>query len=267
MLIPAIFAYSIFHMYKEPTQQFILADTGKRILAFFIDHISLTGLMVLLAFALLGDKFGSMQPNKFMVGMSIVFIPGFFIYFAKDSFGGMSFGKRMLGIMVRSANDKNEIPSFGRLFLRNLTIILWPVECLVLLADSNKQRLGDKLASTVVVQNPDKLPRRTRGIILLVAAVVSFACFSFCVGYIMKQSDAYKLAVKEITVNKDIIAETGGVRGFGMMPGGNVSTTNNSGVAYLQITVIGNKKDIKVEADLIKNQGSDWQLVNLRKLE
>jgi hypothetical protein len=52
-----------------------------------------------------------------------------------------------------------------------------------------------------------------------------------------------------------------------MMPGGNVSTTNNTGEAHLQITVIGNKKDIKVVADLTKNQGSDWQLVNLRKLD
>jgi uncharacterized RDD family membrane protein YckC len=255
-------------MNQESTQQFALAGTGKRILAFLIDHFALTGLIVITAFLLVGNKFSQdTPPNELFTSMLLVLIPGFLIYFSKDSFGGMSLGKRIAGIMIRSEKDRNEIPSFGRLFLRNLPIMLWPVEFLVLCADSKEQRLGDKLAATVVVQNPNRLPRRTRAIILVAVAIVFFTSFTFCAGYLIKQTDAYKLAIKEIAADKDIIAETGGVRGYGMIPGGSASTTNDAGEAQLQIKVIGNNKDIVVHAYLKKEKGSDWQLIELHREE
>ena len=57
-----------------------------------------------------------------------------------------------MGIMVRDENNQNEIPSIGRLFLRNLFIIIWPVEDIVLATSDQKKRPGDNVAKTVVVK-------------------------------------------------------------------------------------------------------------------
>ncbi len=81
----------------------------------------------------------------------------------------------------------------------------------------------------------------------------------------MKSSDAYKVSVREIGMNKDILIETGGVKGFGMIPSGNINVTNGQGQAQLNITVVGEKKDLDVQVYLEKEPQGEWKLINLEK--
>ena len=83
-------------------------------------------------------------------------IPGFFLYFLKDAIKGISIGKWIMGIMVRDAVNVDNIPSIGRLFLRNLLVIIWPIEFFILATNDEKKRLGDKIAKTTVVKNPTR---------------------------------------------------------------------------------------------------------------
>jgi uncharacterized RDD family membrane protein YckC len=130
---------------------FLKSSRKRRIAAFIIDHFVMTFLMVSIVFILLGPNFmDENNPSKMMKTMLFVMIPGFILYFAKDILKGISVGKWIMGIMVRDENDQNEIPSFGRLFLRNLFIIIWPIEFIVLATNEQKKRLGDKVAKTVV---------------------------------------------------------------------------------------------------------------------
>ena len=69
------------------------------------------------------------------------------IYFFKDIINGQSIGKRIMRIRVVDLNGKK--PSLFKLVIRNITIFIWPVEALLVLLD--KQRLGDRLAKTKVV--------------------------------------------------------------------------------------------------------------------
>ena len=67
-----------------------------------------------------------------------------------------------MGIMVRDEKNRNDIPTFGRLLLRNVFIIIWPIEFIVLALSDNKKRIGDIVAKTLVLKNPnkpEKLPR------------------------------------------------------------------------------------------------------------
>ena len=50
-------------------------------------------------------------------------------------------------IKVVDLNDNK--PSLLNLIIRNITIIIWPVEALLVLLD--KERLGDRLAKTKVI--------------------------------------------------------------------------------------------------------------------
>src|SRR5688500_12026841 len=95
-----------------------------------------------------GNTIGRMTSTMFAV-----MLPGFLLYFAKDSIQGISIGKWIMGIMVRDQMNPNEIPSFGRLLIRNLFIIIWPVEFIVLAANPDKKRLGDTVVKTIVVKN------------------------------------------------------------------------------------------------------------------
>jgi len=111
----------------------VLSSRKRRIAAFIIDHFAITGLMVSVTFLTLGPDFMNQNNmNDFEAKLPMVLIPGFLLYFGKDSFQGVSPGKWTMGIVVRNQDNREEIPSFGRLFLRNLFIIIWPVEFLVL---------------------------------------------------------------------------------------------------------------------------------------
>ena len=245
---------------------FLKSSRKRRIAAFIIDHFVMTFLIVSSVFIALGPNFmDENNASKMMMTMLLVLIPGFILYFAKDSLKGISVGKWIMGIMVRDENDQNEIPSFGRLFSRNLFIIIWPVEFIVLATNDQKRRLGDKVAKTIVVKNPNK-PTKLPRILTLIGVGVTFFVFVFLfAGSAMKNSDAYKVATKEIEQNKDIIAESGGIKGYGMIPTGNVSTSNGQGQAQLEIKVLGNTKDLNVSVYLEKEPNGQWKLIEMQK--
>ena len=95
--------------------------------------------MVSLVFIALGPNFmDENNMSKMTITMLAAMLPGLLLYFAKESINGISAGKWIMGIMVRDENKQNEIPSFGRLLLRNLFFIVWPVEFIVLAANDQK---------------------------------------------------------------------------------------------------------------------------------
>jgi uncharacterized RDD family membrane protein YckC len=68
----------------------------------------------------------------------------------KDLFGGRSMGKRFFGLAVRDANDLNNTPTKSRLVIKNITLIVWPLEFIYYLI--NNKRIGDLIAKTQVIR-------------------------------------------------------------------------------------------------------------------
>ncbi len=253
-------------MNEELIEKFDLSSRKRRIVAFLIDHFVMSFLMVFVAFLLLGPNFmNENNEDRMITIMLIVMIPGFLIYFAKDTIKGISVGKWTLGIMVRDEKEQNEVPSLGKLFARNLFIILWPIEFIVLAVSKSKKRLGDKIFKTVVLKNPDKPKRLTRIFALIGIGVVIISFTYLFAGIAMKNSDAYKIALLEIEQDHEILTETGGIIGYGMFPKGNVNINNGFGQAQLGIKVLGNDKDVKVRVYLIKEPNEEWKLIELNK--
>lgn len=116
----------------------------KRIVAFLIDHI-----IICVAFAMLGmvEVFVKTDFELFWKLYYIFLLAFMFIYFFKDVINGQSIGKRIMKIKVVDLNGNKA--SLFNLIIRNITILIWPVEALLLLLD--KDRLGDILAKTKVV--------------------------------------------------------------------------------------------------------------------
>ena len=67
----------------------------------------------------------------------------------KDIKNGQSKGKKIMRIAVRDLSNPKQIPVKAKLILRNITLILWPIEIILLLL--LKRRIGDIISSTCVV--------------------------------------------------------------------------------------------------------------------
>lgn len=229
-----------------------------------IDHFIMSFLIVSITFLSMGSGFlDENNVSKMAIKMTVTMLIGLFLYISKDSVKGISPGKWIMSIMIRDENNMDNVPSFGRLFIRNLYILIWPVEFIILASSNKKKRLGDNTAKTVVVCNPNKsalLPR----ILALVGVGMIFFIFTFLfIGSAMKNSDAYKEAIHNIEQNEEIITETGGIKGFGMMPTGGISSAGGSGEAQLRIKVLGNEKDLTVFVYLTKEPNGKWEVVEM----
>jgi uncharacterized RDD family membrane protein YckC len=242
------------------------ASRKRRIAAYFIDHFVFTFLIVAIAFLAMGpNAFDSGDVSSMPFILISVLIPGFLLYFAKDFINGISPGRWVAGIMVRSSLDWNQVPSRSQLFVRNLFMIIYPVEAIVMISNPDKLRLGDKSQKTVVLRNPNESDLWKR---LCAVAAIGILFFSFIflfVGNALKSSEAYKIAVSEIESDSEIIERTGGIVGYGLMPAGQMSTNSTGGSASLVITVKGEKEDVKVEAILEKDFKGEWTLIELNK--
>lgn len=135
---------------------------GLRLASMLVDHFAMTFVMMFIVmpgFAIsMFDAFNlDHDPSSFgFEGMSFLFAFGFSAYFNKDIFNGRSPAKRILKMQVidnKTGHAANPI----KCLVRNLTIVLWPLEVIFVLFDP-KRRLGDKIAGTRIdyVENPEK---------------------------------------------------------------------------------------------------------------
>jgi uncharacterized RDD family membrane protein YckC len=71
------------------------------------------------------------------------------LFLIKDIVNGQSLGKRLLKLQIVNYSTRN-VASPIECVLRNLTLLLWPLEALFIII-SPSRRLGDKLVGTQVV--------------------------------------------------------------------------------------------------------------------
>jgi uncharacterized RDD family membrane protein YckC len=75
----------------------------------------------------------------------------FFLYlFFEDALGGQSIGKRVMRIAVVGSASRRPCNLFQSL-IRNLSIVVFSVFDILMIAGNKKLRLGDRIAGTVVV--------------------------------------------------------------------------------------------------------------------
>ncbi|MFD1739760.1 RDD family protein [Bacillus salitolerans] len=234
-----------------------LASRKSRILAYLIDHFVLSLFLVIPFTILMANED---IESDFLFALFPIWMIIFFIFYClKDSFKGISLGKWVIGIGVRDENDRSDIPSIPRLFLRNLLLVIWPIEFIVLAINKNKQRLGDKVANTIVIKVRE-MGVWKKIVVVLLAIVISFVLFLSAIVLSMKNSEAYEAAITFIESNENIVGETGGIEGYGFLPSGSIQTSNGYGESVFTIEVKGKEKDIYVEVYLTKVPNQNWKV-------
>jgi uncharacterized RDD family membrane protein YckC len=124
-------------------------DAGDRLKAALVDHFIMTLIFMIFAFPLMIKEFST---NKLPTTSGFLWyfaLAGLSIYFCKDCINGQSPAKRIFKQQV--VNNKTGLPAKPlRCFVRDVFIIVWPVEVVALLI-SPSRRIGDYVAGTKVV--------------------------------------------------------------------------------------------------------------------
>jgi len=98
---------------------------------------------------------------------------GFAIYFCKDCINGRSIAKRLLKLQVVD-NTTGQVASPLKCFIRNLFIIIWPIEGIIALVNPSR-RLGDRVAGTkLIIFDPTLENRKINIIQILISVVISY---------------------------------------------------------------------------------------------
>lgn len=92
--------------------------------------------------------------KSMVIGLSIALAISCFYFLSKDFFGGRSIGKRVMKLQLVMKDGHSPVSGI-RMIVRNLFLVLWPVEVVMYLANSG-QRLGDLLCKTTVVRASDE---------------------------------------------------------------------------------------------------------------
>ena len=111
------------------------------------------------------------------------------VLFFKDIFG-RSLGKILLGMTIKKIDDMEQQPTLAVLIKRNLMLLLFPVEGVVILRDSYARRLADKWWGTVVIDDRNALRGTLR---ILLGNIILFGFFSIAI--ISQRSGIEKTAI------------------------------------------------------------------------
>lgn len=68
-------------------------------------------------------------------------------FLCKDVIGGQSIGKKIVHIKVVNADESKA--NLLQLIIRNITILIWPIEMIILLL--GKRKIGDVISKTMIV--------------------------------------------------------------------------------------------------------------------
>lgn len=243
-----------------------LSSRRRRIFAFMIDHVIMSFLAGMGGLLAMGKHWDTTSPDRMIGTMLPTMLVVFVVYFMKDSVRGMSPGRFVLGIAVRDHAEPDTTPNVGRLILRNLLIVIWPVEFFVLAFSKHKRRIGDLAAKTIVVRRED-IPFGKRLLFFVMLVLVFGLLFVSSIGAIVKNSSAYEHAIAHLEASSEVNAKVGKIEGYGFLPTGSIHVQNQYGYAQIKIKVNGDKSSIVTVVAMEKKPDTDWQLKELRILE
>lgn len=156
-------------------------NIGLRLASMFIDHFVMTFIMMIIVIpGFVGFFINAFntdhEPSNMNIGLMLfLFAVGFSAYFCKDIFNGRSPAKRILKLQVIDIKT-NEVATPLKCLVRNLTIVIWPIEVIFTLIDP-KRRFGDRIAGTRIdyIENPEKKTTERKKLLTPILIALGFS--------------------------------------------------------------------------------------------
>ena len=246
-----------------------IASRKRRGIALFIDSLVFGMLSSIVLHSLILENYLLWHDQPLVIVLGGLFTSALFA--AKDSFRGQGIGKRLLGIRV--VNQDGKPASAFQCFIRNISLMIWPIEGLFMTLNSNKKRMGDYFAQTQVIRDVC-VPMSHRFIIACFILVIyqgtpdlpsgefTPADFTDLTQLMVKQSDAYVEAVKIVESQPNIQQLVGDIQDIQLIGNSQINIHNGKGKAHLNLLVIGSLDQLPVNMTLQREQGQ-WQLESM----
>lgn len=186
-----------------PGKQLRISSTGKRLLALLIDFVLALLLVNTLEQMLRAEHWDLMvETNRWTKAA------GFYgsitaLLTLRDVFGN-SPGKFLLGMTLRKVENFMDVPTLQIRLQRNLLLLLFPVEGVVILRDPYARRLADRWLGTVVLEHPNPLRIPLR---LLCGNILFFGFFGAAIllqGNAIKKTAAFQTAESAIRSHPEL---------------------------------------------------------------
>ncbi len=152
-------------------------NIGIRLASMLFDHFIMTFGIVFFSFILIGIGYlivgnpsDSDLPEWFVIIPIFLALMIFSIYFNKDAIKGKSPAKRILGLIIVD-NKTGEIANPIKSFVRNITLVLWPIEVVFSLF-SPERRIGDYIAGTKVITDDNTLKTELKVGQIIIALII-----------------------------------------------------------------------------------------------
>ncbi|MBF0237076.1 MAG: RDD family protein [SAR324 cluster bacterium] len=185
-----------------------ISSKGKRVFGFLFDLI-IGVLMINSANQLIKPDNWDLNTTPQATNL-VVFYGGLLTWIIlRDIFPFNSPGKLILGMSLRNLKDIENQPAWFTKILRNLFLILLPVEVIFLLLDPYARRWGDKTVQSVVIDHPRALRVPMR---LLLANLILFGFFFGAILFqdkIIKKSSAYQTALQQLKHHQPLLEQIG----------------------------------------------------------
>ena len=251
-----------------------IASRKRRIIAVLIDFWLigyLTSLIIYTLFFVIKTPWDTEFIENVISLHSVIGLAGLFVFICKDTVKGLSFGKLLMGIRVVKTSGK-PVDSLSAL-LRNLSLLVWPIEALAIVINSKKRRLGDYLADTKVKRDL-KISGSHRGLAAIL--IISFYWFTpnlpsidftgqdfnDIYQYIIKHSEAYEIAEQSLYEQPAIEKLIGSINEIKIGNASSIETHNDEGHAHLILVAMGENAELPVEVILKRSEGK-WQLTEM----
>ena len=239
-----------------------LAPHHLRLFALIVDYLVITTILKLADQIALGQHWDLAPQAEGVPGLSAAWVAGLILLMmAKDAVRGRSLGKWVTGLAVADAHDPAVPASLSRTLLRNVTLLILPVEVVLVFTDRHCRRLGDRLAGTVVVV-PAQIASYIRRLGLIAILFLGFLLASFLLApWNMKRSSAYQEAYRIASTHPALTGAVGSPATLDPSPTFELALEGEGGTATLTIEAEGPRG--KGEAEVMLRMASGprrWEL-------
>ena len=180
-----------------------VSSTGKRLFALLLDFIFALLLANTLVVIFRKEHWDLLMQSSDLSDLLPFYASIVFVLISKDIFG-RSLGKILLGMTIRKIDDFSVRPPIIVLLKRNLLLLIFPVEGVVLLRDAYARRIADKWWATVVLDDQKAMRTILR---ILLGNIILFGFFSVAIFFQrsgIEKTAAYQTAEKAIRAHSSL---------------------------------------------------------------
>lgn len=238
-----------------------LAPHHQRLFAMILDYLLVVVTLNIAQKFFLGADWDLNPPSAPWL---ILLAPGAVLIAFKDIVGGVSPGRWCTGIAVALSSDPGSAPPWPRLVLRNLFLVLLPLEAVMVFFDPYYRRMGDRVTGTVVVA-PRRVAPYTRRLLGLTILFMATTLIIFGLEYWnVRRSAAYRTALEAAAAHPKVIAAVGEAPSFGDSPGLTLLEDEQGPQAAVTLKAEGKGGAFQVKIVMRRNRGAgQWRVVKV----